>query len=274
VNRPAAVDGTGVVGGYWKTFVSSDPPGTPKLPGAAAPVPVRVRLRYAAFETFIEKFAPNVTRGGVFLASRSPRPVGETFPFEVLLEGGEVALAGDGKVTWVKEYDPALPTRPHGMGVQFLRLDAPSRDAVNRMLARKASGNSGVVRVPMSTSGPNSTGPRSVPNGVAAAAARVDTNVDLAAELGIDETRLRRAVDRNWLGSNRASDEVDELEALLRPEPVEPVSIAQALAELPRLLESGTRRRSGAFRPLGEMFTPTPKPQDSPHDSSDSNDPA
>jgi uncharacterized protein (TIGR02266 family) len=252
--------------------VSFDPPGTPKLPGAAAPVPVRVRLRYAAFETFIEKFAPNVTRGGVFLASRSPRPVGETFPFEVLLEGGEVALAGDGKVTWVKEYDPALPTRPHGMGVQFLRLDAPSRDAVNRMLARKAAGNSGVVRVPMSmsASGPNSTGPRGVPNGVAAAPPRVDTNVDLAAELGIDETRLRRAVDRNWLGSNRASDEVDELEALLRPEPAEPVSIAQALAELPRLLEPGTRRRSGAFRPLGEMFTPTPKPEGSP----DPNDPA
>jgi uncharacterized protein (TIGR02266 family) len=237
-----------------------------KLPGAPPPAPVRVRLRYAAFETFIEKFAPNVTRGGVFLASRTPRPVGEIFAFEVLLEGGEVALAGDGKVTWVKAYDPAVPNRPHGMGVQFLRLDAPSRDALNRMLARKASGNSGAVRVPMSTSGAASGGHRSGSNGAGPAVARVDTNVDLAAEMGIDETRMRRAVDRNWLGSNRASGEIDDLEALLRPEPVEAVSLEQALAELPRLLDPGARRRSGAFRPLGEMVaggTP-PKNDDEP----------
>lgn len=194
-----------------------------KLPGAPPPAPVRVRLRYAAFETFIEKFAPNVTRGGVFLASRNPRPVGEIFAFEVLLEGGEVALAGDGKVTWVKAYDPAIPNRPHGMGVQFLRLDAPSRDALNRMLARKASGNSGVVRMP--TAGGASGGHRSGSNGAGPVVARVDTNVDLAAEMGIDETRMRRAVDRNWLGSNRASGEIDDLEALLRPEPVEAVSL-------------------------------------------------
>jgi uncharacterized protein (TIGR02266 family) len=237
-----------------------------KLPGAPPPAPVRVRLRYAAFETFIEKFAPNVTRGGVFLASRTPRPVGEIFAFEVLLEGGEVALAGDGKVTWVKAYDPAVPNRPHGMGVQFLRLDAPSRDALNRMLARKASGNSGAVRGPMSMSGAASGGHRSGSNGVGPAVARVDTNVDLAAEMGIDETRMRRAVDRNWLGSNRASGEIDDLEALLRPEPVEAVSLEQALAELPRLLDPGARRRSGAFRPLGEMVaggTP-PKNDDEP----------
>jgi len=185
-----------------------------KLPGAAPPAPVRVRLRYAAFETFIEKFAPNVTRGGVFLASRNPRPVGEIFAFEVLLEGGEVALAGEGKVTWVKAFDPAIPNRAHGMGVQFLRLDAPSRDALNRMLARKASGNSGVVRASTSISGGASGGHRSGSNGALPAVPRVDTNVDLAAEMGIDETRMRRAVDRNWLGSNRASGEIDDLEAL------------------------------------------------------------
>jgi uncharacterized protein (TIGR02266 family) len=259
-----SIDGTRALGGYYKSFVSSDPPGTPRLPGAAAAVPVRVRLRYAAFETFIEKFAPNVTRGGLFLASRTPRPVGEVFAFEVLLEGGEVALAGEGKVTWIKDYDPALPNRPHGMGVQFLRLDAPSRDAVNRMLARKASSGSGAVRVPMSAA--TSGGHRSGANG-AGAPARIDTNVDLAAELGIDEARLRRAVERNWVGSSRASGEIDDLEALLRPEPVETVSLQQALAELPRLLDSGTRRRSGAFRPLGEMLPGgTPPKNDDPTD--------
>jgi uncharacterized protein (TIGR02266 family) len=212
-----------------------------------------VRLRYAAFETFIEKFAPNVTRGGLFLASRTPRPVGEIFQFEVQLAGGEVALAGDGKVTWVREFDPAAPNKPHGMGVQFLRLDGPSQKVVNQMLARKAAGtgNSGAIRIPMPAAGSGRV--RSGANGTAAPAARVDTSVDLASELGIDEARLKRAVERNWLGNGRATGEADELEALLRPEPTEVVSVAQALAELPRLLDPAARRMSGAYRPLAEL---------------------
>ena len=70
---------------------------------------VRVRLRYADLETFIERFAPNVTRGGIFLASRAPRPEGEVFHFEVQLADGAVALAGEGKVIWVKAFDPPSP---------------------------------------------------------------------------------------------------------------------------------------------------------------------
>jgi uncharacterized protein (TIGR02266 family) len=230
-----------------------------------------VRLRYAAFETFIEKFAPNVTRGGLFLASRTPRPIGEVFQFEVQLAGGEVALSGDGKVTWVREFDPAAPNKPHGMGVQFLRLDAPSREVVNQMLARKAAGSvgstgsgnySGAIRIPMP---PGSSGAgRSGANGIGSPGTRIDTSVDLASEMGIDEVRLKRAIERNWLGNGRASGEADELEALLRPETIEPVSLAQALAELPRLLDPPARRMTGAFRPLGELLgsqTP-PKPSE------------
>jgi len=113
-----------VIGGYSIAFVSSTQP-------------VRIRLRFASFDALIDKFAPNVTRGGVFIASRTPMPIGSTFAFEIQLSGGEVALAGDGKVTWVKAFDPAAPTKPHGMGVQFLRLDNPSRELLNKILAEK-----------------------------------------------------------------------------------------------------------------------------------------
>jgi uncharacterized protein (TIGR02266 family) len=225
--------------GYSNVFVSST-------------APIRIRLRHASFDAFIEKFAPNVTRGGVFIASRTPLPIGSTFAFEIQLAGGEVALAGDGKVTWVKAFDPAAPTKPHGMGVQFLRLDNPSRELLNKMLTRKAApGGSGAVRVPaaVAVSGAHRVGT----NGTSQPQPKVDTTVDLASEFGVDEARLRRAVDRNWVG-NKGAVEMDELEKLLKPEPVEPVSVAQALAELPRLLsDSGGRRRmSGAVRPLGD----------------------
>jgi len=214
--------------------------------------PVRIRLRFASFDAFIDKFAPNVTRGGVFIASRTPLPVGQTFAFEIQLAGGEVALAGDGKGTWVKAFDPAAPQKPYGMGVQFLRLDNPSRELLNKILARKAApSGSGAVRAPAPA--PPSSGPhRPGLNGSGAhpQQPKVDTSVDLAAEFGVDEARLRRAVDRAWV---KTAGEIDELEKLLQPEPIEPVSVAQALAELPRLLSDNTRvrRMSGPVRAVG-----------------------
>jgi molecular chaperone DnaK len=247
------------------------PPADTEIPGdplvsfePTSSVPVRVRLRYAAFETFIEKFAPNVTRGGLFLASREPRPVGDVFAFEVLLAGGEVALSGEGKVTWVRAFDPAAPQKPHGMGVQFLRLDAPSRDLVNRMLARKAAAlaaaQSGGVREPAAASGPAPGGRRANGTSTTGPLPTVDPNVDIAAELGVDEARLRRAVERNWLAPGRAASELEELESLLRPESAETVTPTQALAELPRLLEGAVRRPTGALRPLADLLSPEPPP--------------
>ncbi|HVU50787.1 MAG TPA: TIGR02266 family protein [Polyangia bacterium] len=205
--------------------------------------PVRVRLRYPDLDTFVERFAPNVTRGGVFIASRAPRPAGEQFAFEIQIATGHVALAGEGKVIWVKEFDPNDPKRPHGMGVQFVSLSAPSRALLQRMLALKghqprAAGMRGLT-------GPLATLQAGRTNG--AARPRVDTTVDLAAEFGLDEAALRRALDRAWGPGARPAE--DELAGLLAPEPAEPATLAQALKELPRMLDK-SRRRTGAFRTL------------------------
>jgi len=199
----------------------------------------------------VQKFAPNVTRGGIFLASRTPRPPGELFRFEVQLANGQVALSGEGKVIWVKEFNPDEPQKPHGMGVQFVSIDPGSRATLNQILSGKrphsatpaggtVSGVSGMIR-----SGENG---RAGSNG-AVAAPRVDTNVDLAAEFGLDEASLRRAVDRVRSSGATPGRADDDLETLQHAEASEPATLAQALAELPRLLDP-TRRRSASYRSL------------------------
>jgi hypothetical protein len=118
------------------------------------------------------------------------------------------------------------------------------------------------VRAPMPVA--PSGGHRPGANGTAAIP-RVDTNVDLAAEFGVDETRLRRTVDRHWLGAGRAAGEMDELENLLKPDAIEPVTVAQALIGLGRLLDpNASRRSSGAFRPLGHAAVPNGDKSDEP----------
>jgi hypothetical protein len=134
------------------------------------------------------------------------------------------------------------------MGVQFLRLDTPSRELLNKILARKAAAGAGARRVADARA--------------ARARTRIGTQRHRAAEdrhqrrprseFGVDEARLRRARRPELARRGKAAGEIDELEKLLKPEPVEPVSIAQALAELPRLLDPARHRRmSGAFRTVG-----------------------
>jgi uncharacterized protein (TIGR02266 family) len=208
--------------------------------------PVRIRLRHADLDTFVEKFAPNVTRGGVFLATRNHQPVGSTVAFEIQLATGQVVLAGDGTVSWVREWNPAEPNRPHGMGVRFVSIATDSKPILARLLRLKET----------SASGPNlrrNTAPLpTLPetnSGAQLRAPAVDTAVDLAVEFGVDPLVVRSLIERTWMTGFRSEEELSDL---LKPEPVEPVSLSQALTELPRFLAptSGRRRTTGAFRPL------------------------
>jgi len=225
--------------------------------------PVRVRLRYTDLDTFIQKFAPNVSRGGLFLASKTPRPVGGVIRFEVLLRDGEQAvLAGEGKVTWVKAFDPQQPAKPHGMGVQFLRLDTHCRQVLDRILKAKANIGApvGADAPPTSASAaPALDGSSSSATPISGAGAGADLE-GLLVELGLEETQIRRALERARTWSARSED----LEALT-PGPItaEPASLSRALADLPRLLASPgrTRRRTGPLRPLEGVPAAPRKPE-------------
>jgi uncharacterized protein (TIGR02266 family) len=199
---------------------------------------VRVRLRYPDLETFVEKYAPNVTRGGIFLASRDPRPVGQVLRFEVLLRQGAPVLSGEGRVTWVKEFDPAEPHRPYGMGVQFTQVDPQARPVLDRLLQKKQA-----------------AAPSPAPKPAPPIRPRVDMRptermpvLSEPLEDDIDDSALRRTLDR----ARALSSLTHDLEALLSPDPEPPAAtLAQALEDLPRLL-AGRRPTTGSIRLLSE----------------------
>lgn len=242
----------------------------------SSPAIVRVRLRFNDVDTFVERFAPNVTRGGLFLATRNLRPVGEIVTFEILLADGSVALAGDGKVSWTRAPDPAQPAKPFGMGLQFVALRPASRAVLLRLLKAKesrpaaglrmtgavptleGSGQSGAL--PVLEAGRQRTAPLPLALATAgrdggvriAGGPRVDTNVDLAAEMGFEEAVLRDVASRLRLLPRAGDEALDEiLDELLKPAPEAPATLSRALGDLPRLLGSVARRRaSGVFRAL------------------------
>ena len=195
------------------------------MPNEPSPSLVRIYLRYPDEDAFITRFAANVTRGGVFLASRKPRPVGDPIRFEISLAQGPPLLYGLGKVTWVRDFNPAEPHRAHGMGVQFTALDPKCQDLLERLLERKSTSRPTAVNgVPVVSGSGNE---RTQANPVSG-----DESAEWATS---DDTSLRRAVDRARMLAGG-----DDVESLLQSTPDEPATLEKALAELPRMLRRST----------------------------------
>src|SRR5262245_60126216 len=89
---------------------------------------VHLRLKLSDAEDFIHRFAPNVTRGGIFLPTHDTREVGSAIRFEILLLDKTVMLAGEGVVTWAK---------PKGLGVKFKTLDPATAPMLERLLDQR-----------------------------------------------------------------------------------------------------------------------------------------
>ncbi len=105
-----------------------------------------VKLKYSDVDEFAERYATNLSDGGMFIRSREPKPVGTEIKFRVEIASGERVLQGTAVVRWIR--GPDDPAGSPGMGVQFGTLDESSRALVDRMLA------SGVAARPPSITSP------------------------------------------------------------------------------------------------------------------------
>ncbi len=99
---------------------------------ADAPIPLRFKLAFANEAEFLAKFGASLARGGVFVTSRSPKPVGTLIAFEFTLSDGTKVLCGEGRV--VESLAPQGEGRS-GMTLRFTSLDAATRERIDRALA-------------------------------------------------------------------------------------------------------------------------------------------
>lgn len=190
---------------------------------------VRIQLRYPDEATFIQRFAPNVTRGGIFLASRSPHPTGTIITFEVAIMQGPPLLAGTGKVTWVRDFNPNEPQRAHGMGVQFLQVAPNTKPMLDKLIEHKS-------QPPRMTpvAGVPATSPR--PDAQRLTPGQATISLDGDPSTWIDDQAVKQAVDR----ARVLASKIEDVEALRIRDKEDPATLEQALANLPRLLEHRT----------------------------------
>jgi uncharacterized protein (TIGR02266 family) len=108
---------------------------TPKEP--RGPVSLRIKFRSASLDQFIERYAVDVSRGGIFIRTREPLAVGTPLRFDFQLQDGSALLAGDGTIVWIRENDPSRAGVTPGMGVRFDKLSPTSQPVLEKILAEK-----------------------------------------------------------------------------------------------------------------------------------------
>jgi molecular chaperone DnaK len=106
--------------------------------GKRTPVTLKIKFKSETLEQFIERYAVDVSQGGIFIRTKEPLAVGTQMKFEFQLRVASPLIAGEGTVVWTRENDPSRPAIAPGMGVRFDRLADGSQSVLEKILAEKA----------------------------------------------------------------------------------------------------------------------------------------
>jgi uncharacterized protein (TIGR02266 family) len=114
-----------------------------------SPVTLRIKFKSANLEQFIERYAVDVSQGGIFIRTKEPLPVGTTMRFEFQLRDESPLITGDGTVVWIREQNASQAGVAPGMGVRFDRLTESSQSVLDEILAYKAARGANGVATPV-----------------------------------------------------------------------------------------------------------------------------
>ncbi len=85
-------------------------------------LPVEVKVDYRTVGSFITDYSKNISKGGVFINTSLPLPVGERVRLRLTLPDGDAPFALDGIVKWVSTLRDR-DRHPAGMGIEFVDFD-------------------------------------------------------------------------------------------------------------------------------------------------------
>ena len=99
-----------------------------------------VLVAYRTPDGFLTDWAVNISKGGLFVNTRSPLGVGTAVKLLISLPDGSAPFELQGKVSWAQPPDGgAVP----GMGIEFLELDEAKRDRIESFVEKLRVGLAG-----------------------------------------------------------------------------------------------------------------------------------
>lgn len=91
--------------------------------------PIELRVDYKRLNTFFADYTKNISKGGTFIKTNAPLPVGTRFVFRLGIPGFPDPVELQGEVRFVLDPDAAAKASSDpGMGIRFI-FDDPQRQA-------------------------------------------------------------------------------------------------------------------------------------------------
>ncbi len=85
----------------------------------------RLKVEYLSYDKFIVEYTKNVSKGGMFIATKSKLDVGTMVDITLHIPGLDKPLTISCKVVHAKRFN--VPEKDQGVGVRFIDIDAESR---------------------------------------------------------------------------------------------------------------------------------------------------
>lgn len=82
--------------------------------------PIQLKVEYRRLNGFFADYTRNLSRGGTFIRTERPLPVGTVFEFQLFVPHLDEPLSVRGEVSWIVPPGQAEPGHEPGMGIRFV----------------------------------------------------------------------------------------------------------------------------------------------------------
>jgi len=97
--------------------------------------PIELKVEYNRLNAFFADYTKNISKGGTFIKTEKPLPIGTDFLFQLFVPRLDGPLAILGRVKWVVNTDDAEGREP-GMGIRFQYDSDEERAGIEELVER------------------------------------------------------------------------------------------------------------------------------------------
>jgi len=100
--------------------------------------PIELKVEYKKMNTFFADYTKNISKGGTFIKTERPLPVGTEFLFRLVIPVIEAPVEIKGNVVWVNEQDNISHPEVEelGMGIRFVYETDEQRQGFEGMVEK------------------------------------------------------------------------------------------------------------------------------------------
>ena len=103
----------------------------------AARAPIKLRVDYERMNSFFADYTKNISKGGTFIKTARPLPIGTPFAFSLSVPALSEPVQLKGEVTWVMTPEVAAKKgEDAGMGIRFIFEEESARVEFETLVER------------------------------------------------------------------------------------------------------------------------------------------